>query len=391
MRIWFYTAYYSFLRYIRMKVVVLIMLGLPLLLIFLLGSAFSGGMKPVKIAIYNADKGAMLTSVQGFMNNPAWAATVIFKSAQSEEEVMNGVRNESADFGIVIPADFSDRVLSGQAAHMNSYPGRGDLENRVAESLMNRFLSSIQTVQTVGAVMGGSGQTGSSGSDSSAPSSGVKEAILSAELVGGGSSTFGKVSAIQYYAGTYLIMFLLYSGMPAALALLDEKERGSLGRLYSLPQRWSLILAGRLTSIGLFAAVQSAIIIVFSWQVYGVEWGNRIGPLALVCLLTSICAVGLSLVIASIVKTERATQSVFSTLALLMTFVSGGMIPDMGEGVRNIGKFTVNHWAVATIRQLMDGGADMLVWKGIGILAGTAAVLMTVALLRMKKVVGMDA
>ncbi|GGD70451.1 ABC transporter permease [Paenibacillus nasutitermitis] len=391
MKIWYFTAYYDFVQYIRMKVVVIIMFGLPLLLIFLLGSAFSGGMKPVKIAVYNADKGAMQSSVQAFMNDPALTATAVFKSTHSETEILNGVKNGSADYGIVIPADFSEQALAGRDAYMNSYPGRGDMENRFAEALMNRFLSVIQTKQTIEAVMGGSGGTTTSTSQSEASSSRVEEAIVLAELVGGSSSAFGEVSAIQYYAGSYLIMFLLYSGMPAALSLLDEKRRGTLGRLYSLPQRWSLIIAGRITSITIFAAIQSLTIIVFSWLVFGVEWGNRLGQLALVCLLASLSAVGLSLVIASIVKTEKATQSVFSIIVLLMTFLSGGMVPDLGDTVLNVGKFTVNHWAVTTIRQMMDGGADILVWKGIGILAGITVLLLTIALLRMKKVVGMDA
>ncbi|MFC3250912.1 hypothetical protein ACFOLF_06035 [Paenibacillus sepulcri] len=67
------------------------------------------------------------------------------------------------------------------------------------------------------------------------------------------------------------------------------------------------------------------------------------------------------------------------------------MIADLGEGIKRIGSFTINHWAVVTIGRLMDGEAGMLVWKGVGILAAIATVLMTIALLRMKKVVSLDA
>ncbi|MBW7454480.1 ABC transporter permease [Paenibacillus sepulcri] len=389
MKIWFHTAYYGFLRYIRNKSVVVIMLVLPLLLIFLLGSALSGEMKPVKIVIYNADNGEMNAALQTFTGDPALSGYAIFDSADTEEDLLNRVRGGGADYGIEIPANFSELVQSGGNAQWKSYPGPDDLENQVAESILNRYLGSIQTAQTIGIVMTGYG--GASENHSAAESFRHDQSVVTAGLVGGGGSEYGKVSAIQYYAGTYLIMFLLYSGMSAALSLLDEKESGTLGRLYSMPQRWGLILAGRLTSIIIFAAIQSAIIILFSWLVYGVDWGGRLGQLAVVCLLTSACAVGLSLIIASIAKTKRATQSIFSTLAVLMTFLSGGMIADLGEGIKRIGSFTINHWAVVTIGRLMDGEAGMLVWKGVGILAAIATVLMTIALLRMKKVVSLDA
>ena len=215
--------------------------------------------------------------------------------------------------------------------------------------------------------------------------------LLASETLGTGNEEYGPVSAIQYYAGAYLIMFLLYSGMSAGISLLSTKENGMLGRLNSMPQPMWLMVLGDMTRIIIFTIIQAAVLILFSWQVYGVNWGDQIGLIGVVCLLTSLAAIGLSILIASFVKKESALQSVFSSLTVLMTFLSGGMVADLGDTVQWIGKFTINHWATVTIRRIMDGVTGAVLWHGIEILAAITLLLIAAALLRLKKVVSLDA
>lgn len=386
MRVWLTTTWFGLLRYFRMRVVVMLLFILPLLLIFLLGNAFSGEMKPVKITVYNGDQGHLKHAIASFLHDPALAAAAKIKEVGSIDAVRNQVQDGGADYGITIPASFSADVLAGKDANWISYPGREDTQNMVAEAVMNRFLASIQTSQ---AVMLAAGPKAASPENSK---EGMTEASLfAAETLGTGHEEFGPVSAIQYYAGTYLIMFLLYSGMSAGISLLNDKEHGILGRLYSMPQPMWLIVLGNMTRIIIFGIIQSTVLILFSWQVYGVNWGDQMGLIALVCLLTSLAAIGLSIIIASFVKKVSALQSLFSSLTILMTFLSGGMVADLGDTVQAIGKFTINHWAALTIRQVMDDVSGAVLWHGIEILGMISLVLMAIALLRLKKVVSLDA
>jgi ABC-2 type transport system permease protein len=73
MRAWWTTAYYELIKYSRMRSVLIILIGLPLLLILLLGSAFDTEMKPSKVALYIADQGEMRASIDSFWNDDAKA------------------------------------------------------------------------------------------------------------------------------------------------------------------------------------------------------------------------------------------------------------------------------------------------------------------------------
>ncbi|MBW7473584.1 ABC transporter permease [Paenibacillus oenotherae] len=384
MQAWITMAWYELIQILRLRSVVIIMLILPLFLIFLLGTVFDNQMKPVQVAMHIADRGPLSKEIEAFLQDERTAGLMIVKFASSREEVLNQLREGSVDYGFIVPEDFSEKFLAGGEAVWTAYPGRLDNENLMAEETAGSFLKELETRRAI--MLAGAGE----GLEQRTESEEIV-ARISTEFAGEGKAVFGSVSAIQYYAGAYLVMFLLYSGMPAALSLLQEKEKGTLARLYAAPQPFWIIVLGKLTGTGIFAVLQAGIIIVFSWQIFGVSWGNHLGLLVLACLLTSMCAIGLSLVIASIVGTSKATQSIFSTVTVLMTFLTGGMIADLNQNVLNIGKFTINHWAVMTIKRIMEESETTVIWQGIGILAMITAVLLILAFARLKKVVSLHA
>lgn len=385
MQTWMTVAWYELIQFLRLRSVVIIMFILPLFLIFLLGTVFDNQMKPVNISIHIADQGPISKDIEAFLEDERTERYANVSFASSGKEVLEQLREGSADYGIVVPEDFSARFISGQEASWIAYPGRQDYENLMAESTMNFFLNELQTGRM--AVIAGV----EAGSAEQLVGSGGMPPLVSAELTGEGKAVFGSVSAIQYYGGAYLIMFLLYSGMPAALSLLEEKEKGTLGRLYAVPQPFWMIVLGKFAGTGLFAIVQAITIIVFTWQVFGVSWGSHPLLLVLVCVLTSLCAIGLSLIIASFAGTSKATQSIFSSLTVLMTFVTGGMIADLSSNVLEMGKYTINHWAVVTIKRIMDESDTALIWQSMGVLAMIAAALLIIAFARLKKVVKLHA
>jgi ABC-2 type transport system permease protein len=73
-----------------------------------------------------------------------------------------------------------------------------------------------------------------------------------------------------------------------------------------------------------------------------------------------------------------------------MTFLSGGMIADLGQTVREIGKFTLNHWANEALRQMMAGGSLIDSWQAVVILTSITIVLLGVAVTRFKKAVALS-
>ena len=128
---------------------------------------------------------------------------------------------------------------------------------------------------------------------------------------------FGETTAIQYYSVAYLIMFLLYGGMTAGIALLDQKSNGTLQRMYAIPTSFRAVVFGIITGAVMLAALQAIIIILFTHYVYGVDWGGHYDLITLICLLTTTAGAGLSIIIASLlVRLKRCNPYSPSSLLL---------------------------------------------------------------------------
>jgi ABC-2 type transport system permease protein len=385
MRVWWTTAYYELIKYSRMRSVLIILIGLPLLLILLLGSAFDTEIKPAKVALFTADQGEMRTSIDSFWKDEAIAPYIKVLKAGSEKEVRDFVREGIADYGVFIPANYSKQLMAGETAKWLTFSGRYEEKNIAADAVVNRYLANVNLRLAAMQTLGPERAAAIDGAGSQAKTSGNPIAVYN--LGAGDSQIFGETSAIQYYAAAYLIMFLLYSGMSAALTLLNQRESGTLQRLYAIPGSFRAIVFGIIVGAVMLAALQAVIIIAFTAYVYGVEWGSHYGSITLICLLTTVAGVGLALTIASFARTSKTTQTLFTIVAFSMTFLSGGMMTGIEKMVGGANKLTINHWANVSLRALMTDTDTSAVWNEIGILGVIAIVLTIIAVIRLPKVV----
>ncbi|WP_337098705.1 ABC transporter permease [Paenibacillus sp. YIM B09110] len=388
MRIWWTTAYYELLKYSRKKSLILILIVLPLILIYMLGSAFDTEIKPAKVIVYNGDHGELRASVDAFWENDAIKPYVRLIAAEEEEDVQPSVTESESDYGIVIPTDYSSRVLSGENVTWRMYSGRYAEKNLAVESVINSYLAEVNRGVAAQVVLGpdsGNGQAASGGTDSTEPF--VKVGMLGVDS----NQIFHSVSAMQYYAATYLIMFLLYGGMLAAIELLNQHKNGTLQRMFTLPLSFAGLVLGIITGSFLVAGLQAVVIVVFTTYAYGVDWGSNYVWLFLISMLTAAIGAGIAIIIASFAKSVKTTQTVFGIVAFAMTFVSGGMIADIDVIIGDASKWTINHWANEGLRAIMNGSGWSVYSQAVTILAIIAVALSVLAVIRLPKVVKQDA
>ncbi|MWC26778.1 ABC transporter permease [Paenibacillus sp. MMS18-CY102] len=380
---WWTLARYELLKFSRMRSVLAILFGLPLLIILLLGNAFSSEMKPAKVALAIQDQGVLSEQIKTYWHSEAISKFVAIDDVASEEKVKELVESEAVDYGVIVPATFSSDVMAARPTRWQLLPGGKDEKNIAVQSVVDRFLTEAELRQSA-AMAGYPLPQG----DDTAAADATDQALVAVGTLGAGEDTaFGSVSAIQYYAGAYLIMFLLYAGMSGSTALLTERERGTLQRIFSQPVSAISVMSGKLGGAFLLGILQAIVIVGFTAGVYGVRWGAHLEMLALVCILTVIAGIGLALIVASIVRTVKAMQSVFSIISFVAAFVSGSMVVGLGGIIDKIGRFTINYWAMKGLRGIMMGTAGADVWGQIGVLAAIAAVLITVGAIRLSKVV----
>ena len=385
MRVWWTTAYYELIKYSRMRSVLIILIGLPLLLILLLGSAFDTEIKPAKVALYVADQGEMKPGIDSFWNDEAIKPYIKVLKAESESEVQDFVREGIADYGVFIPADFSKRLLAGDKANWLTYSGRYEEKNIAADTVVNGYMAKVNmrlaAVEKLGL------ELAAEADEANSRAAAGESPITTRNLGSGDSQEFGETSAIQYYSAAYLIMFLLYGGMSGALALLNQRESGTLQRMYAIPGSFRAIVFGIIVGAVMLAALQAVVIVTFTAYVYDVEWGSHFGWITLICLFTTAAGEGLAITIASFARTRKTTQTLFTIIVFSMTFLSGGMMTGIETMVGGADKLTINHWANASLRAIMSGTDTSAVWSEIGMLGLIALILSIIAVVRLPKVV----
>jgi ABC-2 type transport system permease protein len=263
-----------------------------------------------------------------------------------------------ADYGIVIPAGYAE-ASPGAAPPIAVFPGELADRNLKAESVLDGFLAQAELRRTASLVFGERWEqspASRSGQDAAYPSSGGSNVAVNT-LNTGSSLQFGSVSSLQYYAAAYLVMFLMFSGMSAAISTIEQKEQGTLRRLRALPIAMSHFMLGKYAGFALLAMLQSAVIVLVTRYAFGVQWGTSYGWILAVCLLTALSAIALSVILASFLPNRKSIESIFSMAVVVMTFLSGGMIPTLHPMLREAGKVTINHWANEALKSLMTGGS----------------------------------
>jgi|GEM_PF-719885 len=391
---WWTTALYEFKKYTRNSSLLLLMIGLPLLLIFILGSALDTEIKPAKIALIIEDEGELNEGIAAFWHAPALSDYVIMTEAETPEEVKRSVENDIVDYGVIVPRDFSERVISGATAEWIVYPGRNTEKNIAAEAVIGQYMAAIN-LELAALSMKVSGEQ-EPYHYSAEPSESTQSAIQlsrNADLIkvgtlnAGSNQMFDSVSAVQYYSAAYLIMFLLYNGMLAAEAVLKQRKKGTLQRLYAMPVSYYAIILGIISGAFMLAILQAVAVLLFTTYVYGVQWGGHYGWIAAICLLTIVSSMGIAFILASFKLQPKTVSSVFTVCVLVMTILSGGMIPNLSELLGGVDRFTLNYWSNEGLRTIMQGGDRNMLMSQVGVLAIITFALALIAAIRLPKVV----
>ncbi len=377
MRYLFVSCYYELKRILRNRLSLLLLLGLPLLLIFLIGNGLQLADAKVRTVVYLADDGPLAASVRSYLEEQERLSVHYADSAAGVEQQMN---RQNADYGVMIPAGFSRSVLAGESVQWTFYPGQLSTRNMTAEAVLSGYLDTLKQQLVLSS-------TALSGQATALPhNEGSTEGVRIATLASN-ASELGTLSTLQYYSAAYMIMFLFYSSMGTIFRLLQERDQRTLHRLAAMPSPLGAVVAGKALGMLLFAAFQAVIVVLASHYLYGVDWGGDSLRLGVVIVLTIASAVALAVVVASLSKSAKTAETLYTLLVVVMTFVSGGMIADVGL-LAAAGPFTINYWSSGSIRMLMSGdaagAADML-----GGLACITGVLLVLAFWRMRKVVSL--
>jgi ABC-2 type transport system permease protein len=328
-----------------------------------LGSSNTTVISDIPVVIVNQDQDQLGDTLVEVFQSENLSELVDVELSDDPDEARNHVDEDEAAAAVIIPAGFTESIISTEDASQETAPVKLEVYSNPTRPTSSSF------IQTVVAAFINQVEVGRIGAEVIitqllengliqpqdipvyAGKVGADQAILSgsqnAILVKGITAT-GEVvqfNPLAYMAPGYALLFLMYTATNAGRMILVEKRQGTLPRLLVSPTTAAQVLSGKMVGSYMTGALQMLILIAASTILFQLKWGDPLAVLILV-LASVFGAVGWGMLLSAVIKTPGQVASVGS--ALMLTFgILGGSFFDMGvmpDWVQTIAKITPNYW-----------------------------------------------
>ena len=284
---------------------------MPVLQLILLGYANNTDFTNIPTAILNQDNSpASRTLLDSFQGTGYFSFDY---SAYSQSEVNTMIAGGKAKVGIVIPPDYSSNLASGKTATVLVLVDGSD------PTVAGAALSAAQLAGQAHGASIHAQQLGSQGvSQSGVGPIDVRTNVLyNPDLLSSYNIVPGLVAMILFQTATSL----------TALAIVRERERGTMEQLIVTPIRsWELILA-KITPYILVSFADTILILVLGTVIFGVPIRGSLLLLFVVTGLYLLPTLGYGLVISTIAQTQQQAQLMVMPLMLPAMMLSGYIFP----------------------------------------------------------------
>ncbi|HQV69127.1 MAG TPA: ABC transporter permease [Thermoflexales bacterium] len=381
----------------RDRAALVLMLLAPFLLTLGMGfvtgrfSGKSSGISQISVVIVNKDSGQIADALVNVFSSDEVKTLVAPINMTNEQAARDLVGANKVAAVVIIPNGFSASILSAQETSPNppkievyanplAPTGTG-----VVESIVQEFLSRVETLQTSGfVIMTTLMQDGLvKPQDAAAFSQEMGQRLANAasqsaitlnhETPAAAAQEF---DVLAYLAPGMALLFLMYTVTRGASQILAERENATLSRMMAAPASTAAILGGKVAGVFLTGSAQVGILTLGCAVIFGVRWGNPLGVMALV-LACAAAATGWGLVVLAFAKSREQMGTVGSALMMLFAILSNSF----GQGIplppflKTLGKLTPNYWGLDGFTRLAQGQSMATILPSV-----FALVLMALAL-----------
>jgi ABC-2 type transport system permease protein len=297
---------------------------------------------------------------------------------------------------LAFPADFTQNLQSGKPTNLEIVAQADATNTRAAlnglgQSIASQLGSESVEIQAVMKLMT---QQGTSQAQ-------IQQAIaqiFQRNSTGGGSQplityqasevgSIKPVNASSYVVPGYLVMFVFFAAAIASVDIIRERKNHTLERLLASSVKKETILGG----IYLGAVLRGLVQIVIFWTmgilVFHVDLGFAPWAVIVLSILMVLMSAAFSVMLATIVKTERSASALAVLCSLLLAPLGGCWWPLFidPKWMQFLAKLTPHGWANDGFNQLMLFGANAsaVTWQMLA-LVGFGAAFIIIAVLNFR-------
>ena len=328
----------EFYHIIRDKRTMLILLVMPVVQIILFGFAVTTEVKNTQVAVFDPSKDAVTQRIkEKFQASPYFTIT---EELTDFEQINDVFKYGKIGLVIVFSEEFANNLLHGSEAAIQlitdgTEPNQAStLTNYAAGILAMYQQESMEQYQAPFQIV-----------------TGIKM-LYNPQLK----------SAYNFVPGVMGMVLILICAMMTSIAIVREKETGTLEILLSSPIRPIYIILAKAVPYFTLSILNLATILLLAVFVLGVPVAGNLFWLIMLSLLFIFLALSLGLLISTLVNSQLAAM-LASGLALMFPIIllSGMIFPieSMPQILQWVSAIVPARWFIAAVKKLMIQGVDV--------------------------------
>lgn len=189
--------------------------------------------------------------------------------------------------------------------------------------------------------------------------------------------------------GLYAVILMAFPPLLTALALVREKETGTITQIYASPLSSVEFLAGKLIPYAIIAFVQMAMVIAVGFLWFGVPFQGSVAFLLAISLLYVLCTLGIGLLVSAVTRTQLVALLAVLIVTLMPSLLFSGMLFPIFTMPYVVQLYTLafpGRYFVDISRGVVLKGVGLeVLWPSIAIVAVYTLLVFALAAWRLKK------
>ena len=346
----------EFLQIFRDRRTLLILLVMPLMLVLMLGYAIKTELNNARMAVLDPSKDAATAGIKERFRASRYFTVV--EETESRARIDELFRRGDISLALVFAPHFAESLRQ---------PGREAAVQLIADG----------TDPNQAALLTGYAQGVMAAGGSAAEALPVETRMLYNPQ---------QQSSYNFVPGVMGIVLMLICAMMTSVAIVREKETGTMEVLLASPLRPMQIIISKIAPYFTLSVVNIATVLLLATQVMGVPLRGSIWWLTAASVLFIVVA--LALLISTLVNRQMEALLASGIGLMMPTLVFSGLIfplESMPAALRWISELIPARWYISAVRKIMiEGAGPECFAKELAVIALMAAVLMAAALKKFK-------
>ena len=280
----------------RDPVTIWVSLFMPLVMLFLFGYAISLDVKNVPVGVWDEDGSpASRRLVDTFAQSGYFTLSEAFRS---DAELSEGMQRSRVKLALIIPRGFGRDLARGTSVPVQvivdgTFSNTAQVIAGYADAIIGTTFASARP-------------------------------LVSPEIRVWYNPEMRSVNYV--IPGLFGVILLAFPPLLTTLAVVREKETGSIQQIFASPLTSAEFIAGKLVPYGLIAFIQVLLVMGFGLVWFEVPFRGTVGLLLGVALIYVFCTVGLGLLVSTLTRKQVVAMLLSLTLTLMPSFLFSGFL-----------------------------------------------------------------